>query len=113
MNGNNIPKCFRFRITTNGNLITKNLDLLENIKDQISEVTVSLDAGTSDTYKEIRGGSFKDVGYYLQTSARTYEYQDTAKSYIGFRCIMTYLGSIAPDIATISSLFIVKNTSPE
>ncbi len=38
--------------------------------------------------KVIRGGSWKDVGLYLQTSARTYEYQDTAKSYIGFRCII-------------------------
>jgi sulfatase modifying factor 1 len=38
--------------------------------------------------KVIRGGSWKDVGYYLQTSTRTYEYQDTAKSYIGFRCII-------------------------
>jgi sulfatase modifying factor 1 len=42
--------------------------------------------------KVIRGGSWKDVGYYLQTSARTYEYQDTAKSYLGFRNVMTYLG---------------------
>jgi gliding motility-associated lipoprotein GldK len=38
--------------------------------------------------KVIRGGSWKDVGYFLQTSTRTYEYQDTAKSYIGFRCII-------------------------
>jgi formylglycine-generating enzyme required for sulfatase activity len=38
--------------------------------------------------KVIRGGSWKDVGYYLQTSTRTYEYQDTAKSYIGFRCVI-------------------------
>jgi sulfatase modifying factor 1 len=38
--------------------------------------------------KVIRGGSWKDVGYYLQTSTRTYEYQDTSKSYIGFRCIV-------------------------
>jgi gliding motility-associated lipoprotein GldK len=38
--------------------------------------------------KVIRGGSWKDVGLYLQTSARTYEYQDTAKSYIGFRCVI-------------------------
>ncbi len=38
--------------------------------------------------KVIRGGSWKDVGYYLQTSTRAYEYQDTAKSYIGFRCII-------------------------
>ena len=38
--------------------------------------------------KVIRGGSWKDVGYFLQTSTRTYEYQDTAKSYIGFRCVI-------------------------
>ena len=38
--------------------------------------------------KVVRGGSWKDVGYYLQTSARTFEYQDTARSYIGFRCVI-------------------------
>jgi len=36
--------------------------------------------------KAIRGGSWKDVGYFLQTGTRTYEYQDSAKSYVGFRC---------------------------
>jgi len=38
--------------------------------------------------KVIRGGSWKDVGYFLQTGARSYEYQDTAKAYIGFRCVI-------------------------
>ena len=38
--------------------------------------------------KVVRGGSWKDVAYFLQTSARNYEYQDTAKSYIGFRCVI-------------------------
>jgi formylglycine-generating enzyme len=47
--------------------------------------------------KVIRGGSWKDVGYYLETSARTYEYQDTSKCYIGFRCVMTYLGRAKGD----------------
>jgi len=42
--------------------------------------------------KVIRGGSWKDIGFYLQNSARAYEYQDTAKSYIGFRCVRPYLG---------------------
>jgi gliding motility-associated lipoprotein GldK len=42
--------------------------------------------------KAIRGGSWKDVGYYLQTGARSYEYQDTAKCYVGFRCVMSFLG---------------------
>jgi sulfatase modifying factor 1 len=38
--------------------------------------------------KVIRGGSWKDVAYFLQTSTRNYEYQDTSKSYIGFRCVI-------------------------
>ena len=38
--------------------------------------------------KVIRGGSWKDVGYFLQTGTRAYEYLDTAKSYIGFRCVI-------------------------
>ncbi|HAI84580.1 MAG TPA: gliding motility-associated lipoprotein [Chitinophagaceae bacterium] len=38
--------------------------------------------------KVVRGGSWKDIGYFLQTSTRSYEYQDTAKSYIGFRCVI-------------------------
>jgi formylglycine-generating enzyme required for sulfatase activity len=42
--------------------------------------------------KVLRGGSWKDIGYYLQTSTRTFEYQDTAKSYIGYRNVMTHLG---------------------
>lgn len=42
--------------------------------------------------KVIRGGSWKDIAYYLQVTTRTFEYQDTAKSYIGFRCIQPYLG---------------------
>ncbi len=42
--------------------------------------------------KVVRGGSWKDVGYYMEVSSRTYEYQDTAKAYIGFRCVQPYLG---------------------
>lgn len=38
--------------------------------------------------KVVRGGSWKDVAYYLQTGTRSYEYQDTARSYIGFRCVI-------------------------
>ena len=42
--------------------------------------------------KIVLGGSFKDVGYYLENGVQAYEYQDTAKSYIGFRCVMTFMG---------------------
>lgn len=47
--------------------------------------------------KVIRGGSWKDVGHYIQNSTRTYEYQDTSKCYIGFRNVMTYLGRAKDD----------------
>jgi len=42
--------------------------------------------------KVIRGGSWKDIGYFLQTGTRNWEYQDTTKSYIGFRSALTFLG---------------------
>lgn len=42
--------------------------------------------------KVVRGGSWKDIAYYMQNGTRTYEYQDSAKSYIGFRCVRSYMG---------------------
>jgi sulfatase modifying factor 1 len=48
--------------------------------------------------KVIRGGSWKDVGHYLNVGTRSYEYQDTAKSYVGFRNVMTHLGRGGKDI---------------
>lgn len=42
--------------------------------------------------KVIRGGSWKDIGYYCQTGTRTFEYSDTAKASVGFRSVMSYLG---------------------
>jgi gliding motility-associated lipoprotein GldK len=42
--------------------------------------------------KTIRGGSWKDIAYFIQTGTRTFEYQDTAKSYIGFRNVVDFLG---------------------
>ena len=42
--------------------------------------------------KVIRGGSWKDIAFFLQTGTRHWEYQDTTKSYVGFRCALTFLG---------------------
>ena len=42
--------------------------------------------------KVVRGGSWKDISYFIQTSTRTYEYDDVSTSYIGFRCVMDFLG---------------------
>lgn len=43
--------------------------------------------------KIIRGGSWKDVAYFLEVSTRDYEYADTARSYIGFRTVQDFLGT--------------------
>jgi gliding motility-associated lipoprotein GldK len=43
--------------------------------------------------KVIRGGSYKDIAYYNQVSTRSFEYQDTTKSYIGFRCVRSTFGN--------------------
>src|SRR5690606_4792301 len=42
--------------------------------------------------KVVRGGSWKDAEYFLRNSTRTFEYQDEAKSYIGFRSIVVVPG---------------------
>jgi formylglycine-generating enzyme len=39
------------------------------------------------TRKVVRGGSFKDAAYFIRNSTRSFEYQDTTKSFIGFRCV--------------------------
>jgi len=44
--------------------------------------------------KVIRGGSWKDISQYIQVSTRSYEYQDTTKSYIGFRCVRSTFGGL-------------------
>jgi sulfatase modifying factor 1 len=42
--------------------------------------------------KVVRGGSWKDIAHYLETSTRTYEYEDVAQAHIGFRTAMTFIG---------------------
>lgn len=42
--------------------------------------------------KVVRGGSWKDISSFIQVSTRNFEYQDTTKSYIGFRCVRSTFG---------------------
>ena len=52
------------------------------------------DALDKDNIKKVtRGGSWKDVAYFLQVSTRDYEYRDSARSYIGFRTVQDYMGN--------------------
>ncbi|MFY0715012.1 gliding motility lipoprotein GldK [Seonamhaeicola sp. NFXS20] len=60
------------------------------------EYTSTINPNVNDednTRKVIRGGSWKDVAYFLQVSSRDYEYADSARSYIGFRTVQDYMGT--------------------
>ena len=47
----------------------------------------------SNERKVVRGGSWKDVSYYLQVSSRDYEVDTIQRSYIGFRTVQDYMGT--------------------
>ena len=55
--------------------------------------------------KVIRGGSWKDISYYIQVTTRDFEYQDTARSYIGFRCIQPFMGRNKGDNPKLSRVY--------
>jgi len=50
--------------------------------------------------KTVRGGSWKDVAYFLQVGTRDFEYADSARSYIGFRTVQDYMGTKVTKNAT-------------
>lgn len=43
--------------------------------------------------KVVKGGSWKDISYFIQCGVRTYEYQYESRSNIGFRCVRSYYGN--------------------
>lgn len=56
--------------------------------------------------KVVRGGSWKDQKYFIQVQTRSFEFQDTSKSYIGFRCVQPYLGRVKGDnLKTASNIY--------
>ena len=58
---------------------------------------LSYNAAKEDPYymkrKAVRGGSWKDAEKFIESSWRTYEYQNEQRSYIGFRCVRTQVGA--------------------
>ncbi|SEP79297.1 T9SS ring complex lipoprotein PorK/GldK [Flavobacterium urocaniciphilum] len=52
-------------------------------------------ADAKNQRKVVRGGSWKDVAFFLQVSTRDFEYADSARSYIGFRTVQDYMGTDA------------------
>jgi gliding motility-associated lipoprotein GldK len=64
------------------------------------------DESDASKRKAIRGGSFKDFAENCKVYARHYEYQDSCKSYIGFRCVMSFYGRDRNDnVRTASNVY--------
>jgi hypothetical protein len=51
----------RIFITTNGTLLNKNQELIKNIKHLISNISISIDAATPETYSVVRGGDWQEL----------------------------------------------------
>ena len=59
--------------------------------------TLTYNAAKEDPYalkkKSVRGGSWKDPESYIKSAWRTNEYQNVGRSYIGFRCVRSQVGT--------------------
>ncbi|MGB0981223.1 MAG: gliding motility lipoprotein GldK [Winogradskyella sp.] len=69
----------------NGSYDTASYEYMSTINPNVND--------PKNTRKVVRGGSWKDVAYFLQVSSRDYEYADSARSYIGFRTVQDYMGT--------------------
>ncbi|AYN02786.1 MULTISPECIES: gliding motility lipoprotein GldK [unclassified Flavobacterium] len=63
-----------------------------NAYEYVSTMNPNVQDG-SNKRKVVRGGSWKDVAYFLQVSTRDFEYADSARSFIGFRTVQDYMGT--------------------
>lgn len=59
--------------------------------------TLKYNAAIEDPYalkkKSVRGGSWKDPESFIKSAWRTSEYQNVGRSFIGFRCVRTQVGT--------------------
>ncbi len=59
--------------------------------------TLTYNAAVEDPYalkkKSVRGGSWKDPESFIKSAWRTSEYQNVGRSFIGFRCVRTQVGT--------------------
>ncbi len=57
----------------------------------------SFNAAKEDPYhmkrKVTRGGSWKDIARFVRSDVRSWDYQNEHRSFIGFRCVRSYLGN--------------------
>ena len=59
--------------------------------------TLTYNAAKEDPYalkkKSVRGGSWKDPESFIKSAWRSYEYQNVGRSFVGFRCVRSQVGT--------------------
>jgi formylglycine-generating enzyme required for sulfatase activity len=67
---------------------------LSFVHDLNAEYNITAVESDADALKRkvVKGGSWKDIGFFLQCGQRTFELQDQPRSYIGFRCVRSFIG---------------------
>lgn len=65
---------------------------MEEINPSIHQ-TIPNNAAYINKRKVVRGGSWKDAARFIEVSARSNEYQNESRSYIGFRCVRSQIGN--------------------
>ncbi|MEN8121075.1 MAG: SUMF1/EgtB/PvdO family nonheme iron enzyme [Bacteroidota bacterium] len=76
-----------------GNVSEWVLDNYSPISYQSSNDHNPLYSDHSSGFKVVRGGSWKDISYFLQVGARDWQRKDSTYSYVGFRCVANYMGT--------------------
>ena len=66
--------------------------------------TLTYNAALEDPYalkrKSVRGGSWKDPESFIKSAWRNYEYQNVGRSFIGFRCVRSQVGTPGKKVRT-------------
>ncbi len=66
--------------------------------------TLTYNAALEDPYalkrKSVRGGSWKDPESFIKSAWRTFEYQNVGRSFIGFRCVRSQVGTPGKKVKT-------------
>ena len=127
--GNELPWNQDGVATKDGNLITSKVgiysansnglfDMAGNVAEWTSTVyteagvysmsdmnpTLTYNAALEDPYalkrKSVRGGSWKDPESFIKSAWRNYEYQNVGRSFIGFRCVRSQVGTPGKKVKT-------------
>ncbi len=66
--------------------------------------TLTYNAALEDPYalkrKSVRGGSWKDPESFIKSAWRSYEYQNVGRSFVGFRCVRSQVGTPGKKVKT-------------